>query len=262
LQRKQVIGRVVCYCLLCLAVETIIAQLCWSSLGWMESLGVIGSQNEAYAAVYPYLSMVVRVAPALFMLAFFKMRGRSPMEELQLRPIAVKDAVSSVAVGFLACLAVSYLLAMFPFPTAWQESYSEHAAEVVSQETPIITAISTVILAPFAEEIVFRGILYGQLRRGFSPITAALVSATIFGMAHGTMIWFVYAFLLGLLFAFMVERTGSLLPSMLSHITFNLIGQITLFPSWFPPLAIVLIYIISIPFLAAVLLFGFTKKTI
>lgn len=260
MRRFRAIGRVGCYCLLCLGVETLVFELYNVLLDGLQTMGVFASVNDGHAVLYPYLSMVVRVTPALFMLWFFRMRGRSAFEELKLRPVAVSDAAVAAAVGVLSCLAVSYLLTVFPFPTVWQEEYTEQSSQVVMENSPIITVISTVILAPFAEEIVYRGILYGHLRRGLPSIAAALVSATLFGLAHGTAIWFVYTFCLGMLFAYMVEKTGSILPSMLSHVVFNFVGQIDLFPSWFPPVAVYTIYAMSLPLLITVVSLGIKRR--
>ena len=41
------------------------------------------------------------------------------------------------------------------------------------------------LLAPLAEEIIFRGLLYGWLRRFWRVIPAAVVSALVFGAVHG-----------------------------------------------------------------------------
>ena len=49
----------------------------------------------------------------------------------------------------------------------------------------VATLISSVILAPIFEEIAFRGLLYGTLRRRLSWPLAAALSAAIFALAHG-----------------------------------------------------------------------------
>lgn len=50
---------------------------------------------------------------------------------------------------------------------------------------------------------------------------AAVLSALAFGLCHGQPVWMAYAFVLGLVFAFLRLRTGSILPSLLAHFIFN-----------------------------------------
>ncbi len=95
------------------------------------------------------------------------------------------------------------------------------------------------ILAPFCEEFVFRGIIYGsyayqdgslqpqpaagggnalQRSRGVWPI---LLSALMFGLMHMNFNQAVYAFALGIFLAFLVEAAGSLWASVVCHMFFN-----------------------------------------
>ncbi len=81
-------------------------------------------------------------------------------------------------------------------------------------------ALAIGLLAPFAEELFFRGMVFGWLRRwGFW--LAALVSAGLFGLAHGVNIVLPASFALGLLNALAYERSGSIWPAIVSHATFN-----------------------------------------
>jgi uncharacterized protein len=81
-------------------------------------------------------------------------------------------------------------------------------------------ALAIGLLAPFAEEMFFRGMVFGWLRRwGFW--LAAIVSAALFGVAHGVNFVLPASFALGLLNAYAYERSGSLWPAIASHMAFN-----------------------------------------
>jgi membrane protease YdiL (CAAX protease family) len=89
------------------------------------------------------------------------------------------------------------------------------------------TIFDTVVLTPVFEEIVFRGLLFATLRRRFGTGTAAVLSASIFAIAHGYgVLGFAAVFWSGLLWAYAYERTGSLLPSMAAHAADNLMASI------------------------------------
>ena len=78
-----------------------------------------------------------------------------------------------------------------------------------------------VFLAPAFEEALFRGFLYPTLRQRLGPGRAMAASAGIFGVIHFDFHVLLPLTALGLLLAFLYERTGSLIPSMLLHGLWN-----------------------------------------
>ena len=92
---------------------------------------------------------------------------------------------------------------------------------------PSMTAISLVeyvIFAPVFEELAFRGLLFAILRRKFRFLPAALISASIFAIAHGYgLVGFISVLWSGVLWAWLYEKTGSLLPGILAHTINNLL---------------------------------------
>ena len=81
------------------------------------------------------------------------------------------------------------------------------------------------LVVPFAEELFFRGVVYSALRR-YGPVLATLASAALFGIAHGVSVVLVVAFLLGVVNAVLVERSGSIWPAVLAHATNNTIALV------------------------------------
>ena len=56
---------------------------------------------------------------------------------------------------------------------------------------------------------------------------AMLISSWVFGMVHGDLIWFMYAFLLGIVLTYIGEKCGALTASIIVHMAFNLFGSLT-----------------------------------
>jgi len=85
------------------------------------------------------------------------------------------------------------------------------------------------VLVPFAEEIVFRGLVFGWLRKHLRFVVAAPVSAIFFASVH--MVWFLVPVLacMGLVLAAITERSGSLWPAIIVHGTFNSLMTITFY---------------------------------
>ncbi len=77
------------------------------------------------------------------------------------------------------------------------------------------------VVIPAAEELIFRGFLYGVLRR-FSFPAAAAGTAALFGLYHGSVVQGVYAFMTGLVLALCRETCGCWGAALLVHISANL----------------------------------------
>ena len=85
------------------------------------------------------------------------------------------------------------------------------------------------ILAPLAEEVVFRGAILRSLLAMVSKKNhwvAILISAAMFGLAHGNKAQFVNALIMGLLLGWMYYRTKSLVPGILMHWVNNTVAYI------------------------------------
>lgn len=83
-------------------------------------------------------------------------------------------------------------------------------------------AFSSVVVAPLAEELFFRGYVLGVLRAR-DPANALFVSAFLFAFVHFYVIHFVPVFLIGLLLGALYERRGSLVAPIVAHGFSNLI---------------------------------------
>lgn len=77
------------------------------------------------------------------------------------------------------------------------------------------------VFGPLCEEIVFRGILYGGLRRSGNVVGAILLQALFFGLAHLNLNQFCYTFTAGIIMALLVEATGSIEASYYMHMCIN-----------------------------------------
>lgn len=85
--------------------------------------------------------------------------------------------------------------------------------------------LSIALIAPIAEEMLFRGGIEGfLLRRKIKPIIAILVSAIIFGVIHANPAQIFFATILGIIFGWMYYRTGSILPSIVGHVLNNTVS--------------------------------------
>ena len=105
------------------------------------------------------------------------------------------------------------------FPDVQQQEIIT-ALEEMSQVSAIITAFSVSILTPILEELLFRGFILGMLLRCYNEKVAILISAIIFAIVHEP-VAIGMAFGGGLIYGWLRVRTGSIVPSTLTHIFWN-----------------------------------------
>ena len=84
----------------------------------------------------------------------------------------------------------------------------------------VVTLIFTAFVAPIFEEIIYRHLLLRSLKPiGDTP--AIIISALVFGLAHGNFDQFAYAFLSGIIFGLMAVRYNTIIPGMVLHLINN-----------------------------------------
>jgi len=81
-------------------------------------------------------------------------------------------------------------------------------------------AFSAVVVAPVAEEVCFRGLIYPALRQTLPVRHAILFTSLAFALVHPPSVWVPMAIFAAFL-AWLVETTGSVVPSILGHAAFN-----------------------------------------
>lgn len=103
------------------------------------------------------------------------------------------------------------------------------APEGFSWTSFVIMLLLVGVLVPIAEEIVFRGLVFGWLRKHLRFAFAAPLSAVFFALVHW--VWFLVPVLacMGLVLAAIYERSGSLWPAIILHGTFNSLMTITFY---------------------------------
>jgi len=85
------------------------------------------------------------------------------------------------------------------------------------------------VIVPIAEEIFFRGLLYSWLRQTLKIWPAILISSALFGVLHGEISIAGATFLMGIILAWIYEKSTSLWPAISIHIINNSIKLLVLY---------------------------------
>lgn len=188
----------------------------------------------------PELSMVL--SGAMFQLGL--LAGAGLALATVCRPARSSTQAPSHEVNVVLAGALAFLAAM-PFVTAinlgWQGLLSLADVEAPPQDlvflmvdaesplTRVILIVFAVVVAPLAEEVVFRAGLFRFLRTRVPRAVAYLAPAVVFGALHGSLAAFVPLTALALVFAYSYEYTGRIAVPIIAHSLFNLNTVILLF---------------------------------
>lgn len=151
--------------------------------------------------------------------------------------VRVRDAVR----GYLSGLALYPVIAILGIPLGWVfERLVGHAIQQPEQLSPdtrtafkVLAVVLAVVVAPVAEELFFRGMLYRSIRDRHGVVAGLACSSVLFGLVHyvpapaadAVFLQVVMVFT-GIGLALIYERRGNLLGSIAAHAAFNTIGVI------------------------------------
>lgn len=160
------------------------------------------------------ISQCILLIPALIYVLVMKI---DIIKCIPYRKIKLSDAVSSLLIGY--CL-VPLVLLINVISSVFATNYLNSSTTEISQYPFVIQLLLMAFLPTIAEEFVFRGLFYHSYRKN-GILGAAILSGVIFGAIHLNINQFCYACVMGMVFALMVEITGSMFSSMLAHFAVN-----------------------------------------
>jgi sodium transport system permease protein len=148
--------------------------------------------------------------------------GGRVTELLSLRRPSVPSLLAGLCLG--AGLVIPMVKGFAPLQSRFLPS-PEALFQPLSGPLEKLSVLSTFLLLAVSpgicEELTFRGVFLGTMRRLGSTRGAVLVSAAFFALIHLSVFRFLPTFLLGILLATVVVRTGSIFASMVLHAAYN-----------------------------------------
>lgn len=94
-----------------------------------------------------------------------------------------------------------------------------------------IVVLLLVFVAPFAEEVIYRGVLLSALSNRWGTAAGLAVSSAVFSAAHLSLFGLVPLLVAGGLFGWLFIRSRSLRVAIVAHVAYNAFGVIALFAS-------------------------------
>lgn len=173
---------------------------------------LIMSSVSMYLIAMPFLVLLVRRIPGI---------------ELSRH----KMSVGKWFVAFLMSYAVMYVSNIIGLITTTVIGFfkgdlvGNPLGEIVTEISPLTAVVLMVVCAPIVEEYVFRKLLIDRTAK-YGEKTAMVLSGLMFGLFHGNLNQFAYAFTLGVFFGFIYVKTGKLIYTITLHAAINFMGSI------------------------------------
>jgi membrane protease YdiL (CAAX protease family) len=136
-------------------------------------------------------------------------------------PKAVLYGVVGYAATVLIITSISYPIEQRVGVDPTQHALSESA--MVPNLVPLLL-LSGAVVAPIAEEVVFRGYLYKAFRDRFKPLYAVGLNGALFSLLHFEPRALLWLFIIGVALAYVYEKTGNLVAPITLHMLNNTVA--------------------------------------
>ena len=198
----------------------------------LASMGISVADSLGFtqaSAPVVFFGLQYALLPAGFLAVVFTYLQRDGTGGLvHLRRSTLRD-LGWVAAGFLVLLVASavmdQLIGLLGVETA------QNQAILAGRDHPILFLVLlpiTLFLVAPGEELVFRGIVQGQFRRGYGVVPAVVMASLLFGVSHsgalageGTVAYLAVATVLGLILGVVYEYTESIVVPIAIHAVWN-----------------------------------------
>lgn len=195
--------------------------------------------QSLYSFIIYLLAILMMLGiPTLLRKKFSKLNShplleRTSREELGLRGLPTWTDILLSPIGFIAQLVLSTaLVSLFSSLFSWfniNEAQEVGYSDLFTVGDKVLAFLIIAIIVPIAEEIIFRGYLYGKLRKHLNLPVAMLLTSLLFAFLHGQWNVGVNVFAVSIVLCSLREVTGTIYAGILVHILKNAVAFYLLF---------------------------------
>lgn len=187
-------------------IGQLVVAVAWHGAHSLQSVGLVVAE-------------LLYLVPVVYILA----KRKTPWKTLGFRTFDQNKLALGcglLVAAYLFIMAYNSILALSGVTTQGEAIYKA----LGSLDSPIWLVLVGVLLAPFVEEMFFRGFLFAGFRQRFGWKKAALFSSAFFALAHLQPAALIPTFILGYLLAYIFHKANSLWPGIILHFLVNSIG--------------------------------------
>jgi membrane protease YdiL (CAAX protease family) len=206
-----------------------------SAVGLLQKAGVSGFKSLDDFGPILVATLSFQGATWVLMAFFFRYHQVDWREGLGLKNKNLLRSLLLVLALVMVILIVAYPLQAMSIALmdkiGWKPADEEAVTLLTNASTPaahLYLILFAVVLAPVAEEFIFRGVLFPFLKQFGLLKTAWLGASLFFAFIHLDAAIFLPLFVLSLALTWLYEKTDTLLAPMFAHALFNAVGVIGL----------------------------------
>lgn len=245
----------------------------------MDAFRESGGDMDLYMQIYMekissgswgIISEIIGISLSLLMVGIWFFKGgyaKQYSEEDQAKSKAMMKnprLMGAVLTGTVAFYGVDALIAtLVSYLSPASDAFFETVMDISFGDSIWGMLFAACVLAPFNEEIIFRGIILRRTERSFkSAVPIILIQAILFGIMHLNPLQSAYAVVMGLFLGFIAYKFKSVIPCIIAHAFNNLISTLIGYvpEAWKTNLNFVLLVVVF-GLITALLIYINTKKT-
>lgn len=176
---------------------------------------------EAFAIEIQQYTVIITATSSLLLLPILiRIFRRDDFKEERLQtnwkiyPVLIVIAITA-SVGMNNLMALSQISRI--------DVLYQNVAAFFYEPTLLTQLLALGLIVPIAEELLFRGIIFRRLRMEFGRKVSICISAFLFGLIHANVSQFIYAFVLGAIFAYLYEVFATIWAPICLHIVANVV---------------------------------------
>ena len=197
---------------------------------------ILGSETLKTPLIATIFSVLVYVLSFIFLLFTFKhikpLKTPVTRNELGFKDLVTFSDIGLAIAGLFGYLTFSAILTALFSVFPWfnlTENQPLLYSTLISPLNKVFAAIALVVVGPILEEVIYRGLIYGKLRKKHSLVTSILIVSVLFGFLHGQWNVGVDVFALSVVACLMRETTGTIYAGIILHVLKNTIAFYFLF---------------------------------
>jgi len=178
--------------------------------------------NTSLSFIFPMLAMYIVAFPIIFLV--FKKVPAQRVEQQE------KWNIGKLLAAFAISYAGTFVCNLFANAVTLLIGLLKHnpvnnvLLDVVTSIHPLATFLIIVICAPIMEELLFRKAIIDRTIK-YGEGIALVFSGLLFGLFHGNLVQFAYAFWIGIAFGYVYVKTGNIKYTIFLHMCINFLGS-------------------------------------
>lgn len=204
------------------------AQIIVTAFVWLLKMANIPFANLNSSILETVLAALIYLVTLglVIGLPWLVKKRRTTLSDVGLQRLPTWTDIIMAPAGLIVYLALSSILVtvasnVFPWFNVSQPQDTGFSQQISYGYEYILAFVTLVIIAPVAEEVIFRGYLFSRLKK-YAPVWVAIaVTSIVFGALHGAWNLAVDTFALSVVMCLLRQNTGSLWASILLHMSKN-----------------------------------------